>query len=980
MDSSIEEIKAFLSSELVDVLILGIWGMGGIGKTTLAEAVFNQIACQFEGCCFLANVREKSEKSGGLTCLQEELLSKTLEEKDLKVDTPNIGYSFLINRMLSSKKVLIVVDDASSSDQVELLVGNRQWFGPGSRIIITSRDKQVLRKSVDHMYEVKKLEHHEALQLFSQNAFKMQNPTEDYQALSYSVIEYAKGIPLAVKVLGSFLFAKSKSEWDSALCKLKKAPHKDIKNVLKISYDELDGEEKDIFLHIACFFSGESLGMVTQILDGCGFSTEIGLRVLIDKSLISIPNNTIAMHDLLQEMGKEIVRQEFKEPGRRSRLWNHEEILHVLKKKTGTEAIEGMFLDMSKISKMHLSSNAFERMHNLQFLKFYKSDCCRDFGEESKVRLSQGLESLPDELRYLYWHGYPLESLPANFHLMNLIVLSLPHGKVRTLWKGNKDPTKLREIDLSFSQGLIDIPDLSRASNLTCMKLSGCNNIKSLPSTIGLRSLRTLDVNNCSKLKIFPEISRNIRFLYLNGTAIKEVPSSIAYLIRLQILEMNFCTELEILPSSICKLKSLEILSLHGCLNLKNFPEISEVMDQLKVLILNATGIKELPSSIEHLKGLSSIYLENCKNLTYLPESFCNLKALYWLFLASCPQLEKLPKKLSNLTILEDLTAGGCNLLKLPSHLNHLSCISKLDLSGNSFEKLPASIKKLPHLQWLNISSCKRLQSVMELPLSLTDLDAHDCGSLEDISGLKQLFQLKCVEKFYQKRFVFTCCFKVEENVWSDFLADAQLWIQKVSMRVNDEESFSIWYPGSKIPEWFTNQSEGSSIMIQLPPHSRKYVLLGFVLCVVLAFQANFEYHNSFFHVLCVYHFKNNCGDCSDLQELYSSRSHVSGNAKNIWSEHVLLFFDPNFSAERASEFRYDEASFEFHLQNNDSNGRQSCKIKNCAVFPLYDQEEKYSNMEEETCKRKRSWDGSGREDYPKRMMMQDHFRKKFRK
>lgn len=186
------------------------------------------------------------------------------------------------------------------------------------------------------VYEVKKLVHTEAIEFLGRYASKQQIVIDEFMELSNSIITYAQGLPLVLKVLGSFLFSMSKHEWRSELDKLKDTPHGRIQEVFRISYDGLDDKEKNIFLDIACFFKGEDKDHVIKILDGCGFFAVSGIRGLIDKSLITISNNDkIVMHDLLQEMGWEIIRQTSpKEPGKRSRLWIYEDAYHVLSKNT----------------------------------------------------------------------------------------------------------------------------------------------------------------------------------------------------------------------------------------------------------------------------------------------------------------------------------------------------------------------------------------------------------------------------------------------------------------------------------------------------------------------------------------------------------------------------------------------------------------------------------------------------------------------
>lgn len=233
------------------------------------------------------------------------------------------------------------------------MVGDCSWFGLGSRIIITTRDEHLLiAHNVETAYKVKELSHGDALELFSWFAFKKPFPPTNFEELSSHILNYAKGLPLALTVLGSYLCGRDKALWISALAKLKKVPNEQIYEILKISFDGLEENEKAIFLDIACFFKGEDKQYVTMILDGCDMHSDVGIRVLMDKSLITLELNKLWMHDLLQEMAKEIVRHESpKEPGKRSRLWFHEDVLQVLSQNTVCPSLN---VDI-KVQKFHLS-------------------------------------------------------------------------------------------------------------------------------------------------------------------------------------------------------------------------------------------------------------------------------------------------------------------------------------------------------------------------------------------------------------------------------------------------------------------------------------------------------------------------------------------------------------------------------------------------------------------------------------------------
>ncbi|XP_050156333.1 TMV resistance protein N-like, partial [Malus sylvestris] len=206
--------------------------------------------------------------------------------------------------------------------------GKRPSFGGGSRIIITTRDKQ----SLSRVGEPKLLKDDEALELFKQYAFSTKQPTGEYNDLSSHFIKYAQGLPLALKILGAFLDNKSVLMWKDELKKIKRNPHEGIQKVLRTSFGGLDGLQKEICLDIACFFKQMKKDYATRIMEGCGFHPHTGLDVLVGIALVAISSDGILeMHDLLEEMGCEIVRQEsIKEPGRHSRLWNNEDVCHVL--------------------------------------------------------------------------------------------------------------------------------------------------------------------------------------------------------------------------------------------------------------------------------------------------------------------------------------------------------------------------------------------------------------------------------------------------------------------------------------------------------------------------------------------------------------------------------------------------------------------------------------------------------------------------
>ncbi|XP_040368877.1 disease resistance protein RUN1 [Rosa chinensis] len=479
--------------------------MSGIGKTTIARVVYERISREFEFSMFVDNVRNVVER-GGLVSLQRQLLSGIY----MKNDISNLHEgTTMIRRFFCHKKVLLVLDNVNHLDQLQHLVGNKTWFGCGSRVLITTIDEDILLKhGLERRIKVKGLNSDDALQLFSRKAFEKDYPEPSYVVLSNRVVNYVN-CPLALEVLGSFLSGKGTSEWKSVLDKLGKVCSVEILKTLEISYDGLNDDEKKIFLDIACFFNGKD---TDQVIASCDVSEVIGIEVLIERSLLTILNGKLYMHDALQEMGREIVIRESPfEPGRRSRLWLREDANHVLSKNTETEAIEGIVLRPAEPGiNVHANAKSFSMMKNLRFL------------EIDNVNLPNGLEHLPDSVQIFKWTGYPSTSLPSSFNPEKLQELSMRHSCIYHFRTGIKPLYNLKTLNLSHSLNLLSMPNFRAMPYLEVLILEGC-------------------------------------------TRLYEVDPSIESLERLGLMNLKDCRNLLLFPRSIYGLKSLKVLNLSGC-------------------------------------------------------------------------------------------------------------------------------------------------------------------------------------------------------------------------------------------------------------------------------------------------------------------------------------------------------------------------------------------------------------------------------
>ncbi|RVW82867.1 Disease resistance protein RML1A [Vitis vinifera] len=347
----LKDLVKFMNIQSEDVHMIGIYGEDGLGKTAIAQAICNEISSQFEGCSFLANIRKVSKEYFGLQRLQEQLF------RDILVLRGNREIIFHrrndVIKQICCRKVLIILDDVDELEQLQFLARESNWFGKGSMIIITCTDKEILtRHSVKLSYELTKLKNPEDVRLFTQHAISKGRSLCNIHKLLERAIDYCCGLPLALKVVGTFLKTKTREQWEKALIR---------------SY-------------------------------GCIIPYKMWVGKWFAKK----------------------IRKKVKEAD----LWDHDNVEYVLTHNKGTDAIEGIVLDLSELNQLQFTTEAFAKMTELRVLKFFMG--CKNVCEEScKVLFSGDLELPVSDLRYLHWHGYPSDSFPSNFLKADALLSSI---------------------------------------------------------------------------------------------------------------------------------------------------------------------------------------------------------------------------------------------------------------------------------------------------------------------------------------------------------------------------------------------------------------------------------------------------------------------------------------------------------------------------------------------------------------------------
>ncbi|KAK9057143.1 hypothetical protein SSX86_024510 [Deinandra increscens subsp. villosa] len=617
IETRAEAINSWLKDEHSDTNVLAICGMGGSGKTTLGQYIFNSNKHNFESSSFVEEIGKHFKETYGLLRLQKQLLTDMLGGKNKVISCVSEGAT-KINKALHLKRVLLILDDIDEHDQLGTLLGTSAVYTQ-SKIIITTRHRDIntwfeSRSCRCCVHEIKLLNDHESLEVFSCHAFGSKHPLEGFSDLAVELAQYCGGNPLALKVLGSSLFVsagdprerKSLIEiWKSrlnSLSSMKGDLDCRIRSVLQKSFDSLPlVSYKELFLHIVAFFVGKDEDYVVKLLEyDC--HAKAGIRALINRCLLTLsPNKKLMMHQLILAMGSNIVCENSKDPARHTRVWSNDEAYRVLTKGQGSETIEGLTLDTRKLKKgtkvLTIKTSSLARMHKLKLLQL------------KHVKLKGYNKNFP-ELRWLSWHGFHLKTIPSGLLMSNfLVAIDMPNGNIKS-FEPPMVLNSLKILNLEACEKLISVCKLWLLPNLETLILWRCFNLTHVCETIGdLKYLALLNLAGCEKLwksswnkKRVNKLER-IKALCIGGGVLKQAFLSLPRSLKLVYLDYynpEYHNDLavifngplsglslrgnkfEFMPSNI-DLKMLRVLNLTSCINLKSIMCLPSTLEELYI-------------------------------------------------------------------------------------------------------------------------------------------------------------------------------------------------------------------------------------------------------------------------------------------------------------------------------------------------------------------------------------------------------------
>ncbi|KAA8518017.1 hypothetical protein F0562_015502 [Nyssa sinensis] len=575
------------STDRENVSIIPIVGLGGLGKTTLAQLVYNDKRIQ-------SQFHKKS-----WVCISDDFDTTKIIGKILKVNggtgSDNLGIEQLqssLRQILGNKKYFLVLDDVWNEDLVKwrnlrdlLMVGAR-----GSKIIVTTRSKRVAEiMGTVPSYVLKGLSNDDCLSVLLKWAFKQgdEEKHQDLVNIGREIVKKCGGVPLAARTLGAFLNSKiDKQHWlsvrDSEIWTIVQKEN-DILPILKLSYDQMPSylkqcfaycsmiiEKDERFLKFSLIYFWMAHGFIqspaqNEELEDTG---ESYFNELVRRSFIEVAEEEeeeFKMHDLVHDLAQFVagsecltIKSTTKSIPERVRHVNFDSSLH--------EEFPRPLLDVKKLRTILLpfqlgptfqsiTTSLISNFGFLRVLVFYNLNF--------KVPSSIG------DLKHLRLFSLTMnddaKTLPESFgRLVNLQFLDLTETYLRELPKTFENLINLRVLNFSTTSTSLREKVIGRLTSLRTLVICYSDELTSLTERIGkITGLQILDVTRCPKLASFPSSMRHL-------TALKE-------------LRVAHCPNLVTLSESFASLASLRTVEIINCPKLLSLPDRIDRVPVVKI-------------------------------------------------------------------------------------------------------------------------------------------------------------------------------------------------------------------------------------------------------------------------------------------------------------------------------------------------------------------------------------------------------------
>ncbi|TVU40231.1 hypothetical protein EJB05_13684, partial [Eragrostis curvula] len=686
-DGAKKEITDLLSASHSkdQAMFLPIYGLGGVGKSTLAKLVYNDT--QFKKYDHRVWVYVSQEFD--LMKIGRSIISQLPTEGGQKnIDTLELIYQ-CINDLFPDKKILIVLDDIWEEDgfQLEKLKSMIEKNGSMVDVLVTTRNERIANKiCTNESYKLEPLKDGVCWDIIKRvSGFEGKSNKEKLEEIGLDIAKKCGGVALAARALGYILKYENLNGWSNmnrsdiwnVSCGVDNSEHMKVLPSLKLSYEHMHSILKLCFSYCAIFPKGHdihevdlihqwfALGFIKEPSEGKKYITRLLGMSFLQHSKLPVSFFIYAITTFPPSYIHACIRALYSRA--RAHLEPEQGPNRQPPPLTDAESVNLPFDEHNPVSTK--SSNKHVARYNMHDLVH---DLARSvIGDELIVIDATDAAKKSNSSEQTYCRYVLLTNYDGQTKLSNIL------------------PKKVRALHLSGCSNL-GLHDglFSSTKCLRILDFRGCSSAE-LPVSIGkLKQLKCLIAPRTQNEKLPESIVELSKLQYLNlhgSSLISELPKSIGNLSSLIHLDMSDCSDLSVLPESFGGLKAIVHLDMSGC-----------------------TMIRELPGSFGNLTNLQQLHLSGCSSISVLHGSFGDLRRMVHLDMSGCSMLRELPASLGNLTNLQHLDLSYCSKLRaIPASFGSLVALQYLDMSlCREIHKLPESFKNLRSLLHLNMTNC----------------------------------------------------------------------------------------------------------------------------------------------------------------------------------------------------------------------------------------------------------------------------------